>query len=233
MKALVAGATGRTGKEIVRRLVEEGVPVTALVRDRAKAERALPVGSGLVTVVEGDVYQYASLGRAFEGVNTVFCATGATDPRNVLGPYQVDYEGTRNLVARARLGGVQRFVLVTSIGADEVLNPLNLFWGVLLWKKRAEQDLQRSGLDYLVVRPGGLLDAPREGRARGNLVLARAGTYGLAPGAQQPEGPVLRRDVADVCVEGSVDERARNQVVEVLTDPRAPKRMISELFAQL
>lgn len=45
-------------------------------------------------------------------------------------------------------------VLVTSVGADELLFPLNLLWGVLFWKKRAEEALQRSGLDYTIVRPG-------------------------------------------------------------------------------
>lgn len=61
-----------------------------------------------------------------------------------------------NLISAAKQKGVQKFVLVSSIGADDLANPLNLFWGVLFWKKRAEQELQRSGLTYTIVRPGGL-----------------------------------------------------------------------------
>jgi hypothetical protein len=38
-------------------------------------------------------------------------------------------QGTQNLVAAAQQKGVKRFVLVTSIGADDIVNPLNLFWG--------------------------------------------------------------------------------------------------------
>lgn len=38
---------------------------------------------------------------------------------------------------------------------DDPLFPLNLYWGVLFWKKQGEQALQRSGLDYTIVRPGG------------------------------------------------------------------------------
>lgn len=52
MKAVVAGATGRTGRAIVARLVEEGVPVNAIVRDRSKAEKVLPMDSGLITLFE-------------------------------------------------------------------------------------------------------------------------------------------------------------------------------------
>jgi uncharacterized protein YbjT (DUF2867 family) len=46
-------------------------------------------------------------------------------------------------------------VLVTSVGTDSPFFPLNLLWGVLFWKKRAEEALQRSGLDYTIIRPGG------------------------------------------------------------------------------
>lgn len=45
-------------------------------------------------------------------------------------------------------------VLVTSVGTDAPFFPLNLLWGVLFWKKRAEEALQRSGLDYTIIRPG-------------------------------------------------------------------------------
>ncbi len=53
-----------------------------------------------------------------------------------------------------RLQGVKKVVLVTSIGCDDPLFPLNLYWGVLFWKKQGEVALQRSGLDYTIVRPG-------------------------------------------------------------------------------
>ena len=59
--------------------------------------------------------------------------------------------------------GVSKFVLVTSIGCDDPLFPLNLFWGVLFWKKQGEVALQRSGLDYTVVRPGGWAGLGRAG----------------------------------------------------------------------
>jgi hypothetical protein len=51
------------------------------------------------------------------------------------GPFNTDYNGNLNLIAAAKAAGVKSFVLVTSIGADDILNPLNLFWGILFWKK--------------------------------------------------------------------------------------------------
>lgn len=92
--------------------------------------------------------------RAMAGCTAVICATGPTDRFNPLGPFEVDFRGVENLAAAAAKAGVTKFVLVSSIGADDPLFPLNLFWGVLFWKKQGELALQRSGLDYTILRPG-------------------------------------------------------------------------------
>ncbi len=84
-------------------------------------------------------------------------------------------QGTCNLVALAQRRGFKHVVLITSIGADDLLNPLNAFWGVLFWKKRAEEVVQRSGLPYTIVRPGGLKSRLRPGESEGNMVMARPG----------------------------------------------------------
>jgi nucleoside-diphosphate-sugar epimerase len=62
----------------------------------------------------------------------VIVASGANDKADPLGPFNVDYNGNLNLIAAAKAAGVKHFVLVTSIGTDDILNPLNLFWGVSL-----------------------------------------------------------------------------------------------------
>lgn len=65
---------------------------------------------------------------------------------------------------------------------------------ILFWKKRAEEALQRSGLPYTVVRPGGLKSklSPGESSA-GSIVMGRPGTYGFPP--LQKSGSILRSQV--------------------------------------
>ena len=111
-------------------LAKAGVPQRALVRDTSRANQLLGPGTSTLDIVRGDVYQYASLPSAMEGCTAVICCTGARDAKDPFGPFNVDYQGTLNLIAAAKTKGVKKFVLVTSIGADDVLNPLNLFWGV-------------------------------------------------------------------------------------------------------
>ena len=110
----------------------------------------------------------------------------ALDPS---GLFRVDFIGNANLVAAAsRAGSVRHFVLVTSIGADDLLFPLNLAWGVLFWKKRGEEALQRSGLRHTIVRPGGL----RSEGAAAPVVLRPGGTFGLRE-RSPPEASCARR----------------------------------------
>jgi uncharacterized protein YbjT (DUF2867 family) len=56
--------------------------------------------------------------------------SGANDKGDPVEPSNVDHNGNLNLNAAAKAAGVKHFVLVTSIGTDDILNPLNLFWGV-------------------------------------------------------------------------------------------------------
>ena len=125
---------------------------------------------------------------------------------------------------------------ITSIGTDDFFNPLNLLWGVLFWKKRAEEELQRSGLKYTIVRPGGLRDKPKEdgkvgGKVGGNIVMKGPNSYGLPP--KDPPGSILREQVADVCVNSLIESEADNKIVEIVAEEKASELTFSQLFASL
>ncbi|KAG2496346.1 hypothetical protein HYH03_005576 [Edaphochlamys debaryana] len=229
-KVLVAGATGGTGKAVVDALAARGVSVRALARDTTKAASMGLAGVGKTTeIVRGDVFQFGSLPPALDGCSSLVVCTGARDPTDPLGPFNVDYQGTLNLLAAARQSGsVRHVVLVSSIGADDLLNPLNLFWGVLFWKKRAEEEVQRSGLPYTIVRPGGLKTELRQGESVGSIVMAAPGTYGVPP---KKSGSILRSQVAEVCVAALAEPFAQNKVVEVIAERDAPAKTMTELFS--
>eukprot|EP00884_Botryococcus_braunii_P018185 jgi/Botrbrau1/504/Bobra.110_2s0134.1 len=225
LKAFVAGANGRTGRLIVERLASEGIPVRALARNATAAAKVLPSGNAGVQIVQGDVFQYSSLQGLLGDSNVLIIATGATAILNPFGSFNVDYQGTENLVAAAKAAKIKRIVLITSIGVDDVLFPLNLIYGVLFWKKRGEEAVQRSGIDYTIIRPGGLRD---DGVANGGLVFEGPDAFGLPP--RKTPGSILRKQVAEVVVDSLVIPAALNKVVEIISDSAVPKRSITELF---
>ena len=218
MKAFVAGATGETGRRIVSQLLDRGIEVRAFVRDTEKARSIFPAG---VEIVTGDVLRVDTLQDALAGCTVVFCATGARPSFDPTGPYLVDFEGTKNLVNASKAAGIEQFVLVTSLCVSKLLHPLNLFWGILVWKKWAEEYLQRSGLTYTIVRPGGLKNDDNDDR------IVMQGLDSLF------DGSIPRTKVAQVCVEAIGNESSRNKIVEIVARPDAPEKTFAELFTAI
>jgi uncharacterized protein YbjT (DUF2867 family) len=216
MKAFVAGATGETGRRIVQELVLRDIPVRALVRNIETARAILPAA---VELVIGDVLDLGTLPTAIGDSTVILCATGAKPSLDPTGPYQVDYQGTKNLVDVAKAKDIEQFVFVSSLCVSKFFHPLNLFWLILYWKQQAETYLKTSGLNYTIVRPGGLKndDNPNP------VVMSAADTLF--------DGSIPRQKVAQVCVESLSNPQSRNKILEIVSSPTATAKSWEELFA--
>jgi putative NADH-flavin reductase len=154
-RVLVFGATGPTGGEIVCQGLERGLDITAFVRDPAKLNVVSP---GLQTRT-GDVLDPASVDAAFaEGFDAVACALGMFHKQ----PETWLSDGTANIVAAMKKQGVNRIVVVSSLGAGDSRGQGNLLAKglqklllrhVLDDKTRQEAVLRESGLDWTAFRP--------------------------------------------------------------------------------
>ncbi len=115
--ALVTGANGHLGNNLVRLLLDRGIPVRASVRNIKNIEPFVGLNC---EIVQADITDKGSLIRALQGVE-VFYAVGAAfklwakDPEKEI--YEVNLEGTRNIVEAAAEAGVKRIVYVSSIAA--------------------------------------------------------------------------------------------------------------------
>lgn len=218
MKILVAGATGQTGRHIVRQLVAKNVPVKALVRNIEQAQTILPQEAELIV---GDVLKPETIAHHLSDCSVLMCATGAKPSLDPTGPYQVDYQGTKNLVDLAKANNIEHFVLVSSLCVSKFFHPLNLFWLVLYWKKQAEAYIQASGLNYTIVRPGGLKNEDNSEA----IVMKPADTLF--------DGSIPRIKVAQVCVEALFTPTAKSKIVEIVTSPEAESQTWSELFESI
>ncbi|XP_010516594.1 PREDICTED: uncharacterized protein At2g34460, chloroplastic-like [Camelina sativa] len=227
----VAGATGNTGKRIVEQLLSRGFAVKAGVRDVEKAKSSFKEDPSL-QIVRADVTE--GLEKLAEAIGddsqAVICATGFRPGFDIFTPWKVDNFGTVNLVDACRKQGVERFVLVSSIlvnGAamGQILNPayifLNLFGLTLVAKLQAEKYIRSSGINYTIVRPGGLKNDP----PTGNVVME--------PEDTMYEGSISRDLVAEVAVEALLNEESSFKVVEIVARAEAPKRSYKDLFASV
>ncbi|KAI9001825.1 hypothetical protein DFJ74DRAFT_697315 [Hyaloraphidium curvatum] len=214
----IFGASGQTGRVLVRQALDRNHPVTLLVRDPAKLPAELRADADRVSVIKGDVTNYEDVRRTIVAGNSAEeeAAGRAARPAGAvlscLGtqilsgpPTQVHSLGVRNMIKAMKSPGAatDRIVAMSAIGVGETAADVP-FWAwpatylannfilreVQADKAIMERELVESGLDYSIIRPPGLTN----GALTGNYTFG-PGLFGLL---------VSRADVADLmlkCVE--------------------------------
>ncbi len=237
---LVTGATGHIGNVLIRKLIEKGEKVRALIW---RGEDTTPIRDLDVERVEGDVLDPESLEHALEGVNTVYHLAGIISimPGSDSMVRRVNLEGTRNMLAAARVAGVKRLVYTSSIHAirraphgvliDESLpfDPENPYGTYDRSKAEASLEVQqavREGLDAVIVCPTGVI-GPYDfrGSEMGSVIQDAA----LGKAAPYVDGAYDFVDVRDVA-EGMIlaGEKGKKGESYILSGQRISVRYLLE-----
>jgi uncharacterized protein YbjT (DUF2867 family) len=151
---IVFGATGKLGIEIVRDLRERGDQVTAFVRPTSDRSSLEPLG---VNFAVGDVLDPASVQAAFKAGN--FDAAIAT--LAAISVPDLDRQGNINVADAAVAAGVDRVILISTVGAGDSRDAAPLISRlalskVLPQKTAAEAHYRANVPRYTIIRPGGL-----------------------------------------------------------------------------
>lgn len=183
--------------------------------------RHLDVASDSISSMTTDV---------LSGADSLVIAVGFVPGLNPLkmnaAAHEVDNVGTCKLIDAAKAAGIKKIVLVSSILTNgrnwgQEKSPgftiTNAFGNVLDEKLVAEQYLRASGIDYTIVRPGGLKSKPPTGALR----ISGEDTLN--------SGEISRDLVADVCVASLTDGKARNKVLEIIEDEESGPKVFNGL----
>ena len=143
---LLTGATGNVGSALLHRLVADGHPVRALVRD----SRRLGPDRVRVQIALGDLSDASSYRNALRGVTTVIHLAAAIRDQERQGATieEVNALGTLRLVRAAERAGVERFVFFSAIGAS--LHSHSRFFRA---KAQAEQAVEDSSMKTTTFMP--------------------------------------------------------------------------------
>ncbi|XP_058758080.1 protein TIC 62, chloroplastic-like [Vicia villosa] len=241
----VAGATGKVGSRTVRELIKLGFKVRAGVRNTQKAsalvqsvkQLKLDGASGggeaveKLEIVECDLEKPDQIGSALGNASTVICTIGASEKEifDITGPCRIDYRATKSLVNAATVAKVNHFILVTSLGTNKFGFPaaiLNLFWGVLIWKRKAEEALIASGIPYTIVRPGGMERPTDAYKETHNVTLSTEDTlFG---------GQVSNLQVAELMAAMAKNpDLSYCKIVEVIAETTAPLTPAEKLLTTI
>lgn len=245
MVAGATGQTGR--RVLERLAAQQGTQVIAAVRNVDKASKSLSESSTVVRgamiqkvpsldaagieLRKLDVASdsTADITSVLQGADSLVIAVGFV-PGNPLkmnaAAHEVDNVGTCKLIDAAKAAGVKKVVMVSSILTNgrawgQEKSPgfvvTNAFGNVLDEKLVAENYLKASGLDYTIVRPGGLKAKP----PTGSLKISGEDTL-IA-------GEISRDLVADVCVASLTDGKASKKVLEIIEDEESEPKVFNGL----
>ncbi len=211
MKIAIIGATGGTGKYVVGKALELGHEAIAV----ARRPEAIASAKRLV-IRQGDVLNVSSLAAAVTGADVVISCIGPSSSAASKGllntltsnfsPGTVMSEGIPNIVEACLHAGVRRFVMQSGIGlsSGQELSAVNrlmlginrrVFSKAIQDKKAAEQAVQRSELEWVIVRPAGLSHIPA------------ALSYTAGPSARiAPFRPLPFADCADCLIRAAATE---------------------------
>ena len=191
---LVAGANGTTGKKIVNLLKSSQYfnPI-AMIRKEEQADQFI---SQKVDYVIADLEE--DLSHAVKNIDKVVFAAGSGGKKVV----EVDQEGAKRLIDVSKMGNVKKFVMLSSMGADQPEKAEDLK-DYLKAKHNADEHLKSSGLNYAIVRPGALTNDNAYGKIDLQTKLTK-------------QGEISRDDVAQTLSRSLNDDVANNVTFEII-----------------
>jgi len=182
MKLLILGATGPTGRELVKQALAAGHEVAALVRGSANI--------GGVEVIRGDATDASTVTSAVRGRDAILSALGTGKSFK-----------SRDLMSRVApnlIAAGKRLLFVSAAGVGESFNEMppfgklffrTLLRGIYADKAKADDAIRASTLESTIVRPMMLTNGPRTGSYR---VAEHLPLHGMPK--------ISRADVADFMI---------------------------------
>lgn len=165
MQVAIAGAHGQIGRRLTGMLVANGDGVTGLVRNPDHVGEIERLGAtGVVCDLEHAGIQEVT--AALDGCDAAVFAAGAGPGSGAERKRTMDRDGAISLLNAATRAGVGRFVIVSSVGAENPPDDDAVFSVYLRAKAEADAAVMASDRAWTVLRPGGLTDDPGTGRVR-------------------------------------------------------------------
>ena len=204
MRVVIVGGHGKIALLLERLLAERGDQAVGLIRNPAHVGDVQKAGAEAV-VCDLEAASAEDVAVLLAGADAVVFAAGAGPGSGAPRKDSVDRGASVLMADGAERAGVRRFVQISSMGTGQPPRPgTDEVWAAYITAKTAaEDDLRARDLDWTILRPGRLTDAPPTGRIR------------LAP-PPVPRDTVPRADVAAVVVALLDNPGTRHQTLELV-----------------
>jgi uncharacterized protein YbjT (DUF2867 family) len=204
MDVAIAGGHGKVALRLARLLTADGHRVRAIIRNPAQAADVEAEGAEPVVLDLEALAGVTDLADAVRGTDAVVFAAGAGPGSGPERKRTVDFGAAVKLIAAAQSAGVDRYVMVSTMGADDPDARDEAMRPYFLAKGEADAALRASDLAWTIVRPGALTDDPGTERVAVTEHLGRWGS-------------IARDDVAAVLATVLTEGLAVRRTFEVIS----------------
>jgi uncharacterized protein YbjT (DUF2867 family) len=201
VNVVILGGHGKIALRLEKLLAERGDSPRGIIRKTEQARDLEEIGAEPIVL---DIENVDDISDALAGSDAVVFAAGAGPGSGPARKRTVDYGGAVKLVDAAKAQGIGRYVIVSAIGANRPETWSDEMRPYQEAKSEADKYLVESGLDYTIIRPGGLTDDP----GTGSVQIAERVDYGT----------VTRDDVAAVIAECLVADNTIGKAFDLLND---------------
>lgn len=215
-KVFVIGGAGKVGRKLIDQLTKRGHQTHAMYRNAAQVSELQSLGA---IPVEGNLLKLDAerLSKLMEGSDVVVFTAGAGGKGGMEMTNAIDGKGLELAIEASKLANIKRFLLVSvfpeALRGKEVSET---FENYMVVKKQADVILAATDLDWVILRPGTLLDSSGTGKINAGLAI--------------PYGEVSREDVAATLVE-IIEQPQLNRIIIELTQGHTPvKHSIQQLI---
>ncbi|MCR9253718.1 MAG: SDR family oxidoreductase [bacterium] len=196
---VVAGATGYLGIHLVNELQNLRTPFRAIARNGKKLESQ---GLNSDQIINAEVTDFKTLQGQMEGADVLISTVGITRQKDGLSYMDVDYQANVNLLKEAKKAGVKKFIYVSVINGESMKH-----LKIMEAKEKFVDELKRSGLEYLIVRPNGFFSDMKD-----FLDMAKKGKVYLFGSGEFKLNPIHGTDLAKAIIE-SIDSNQKELIV--------------------
>ena len=212
MRVLIVGANGHIGRRLIKQMSSSHHQSVAMIRDadQARALRDLGADETVVADLEADVQ------HAFDGCDAVIFTAGSGGHTGPEKTDAIDRDGAIAVIDAACKAGTDRFVMVSSMGADNPDDGPTDLQHYLRAKQAADAHLRTSGLRYTIVRPGSLSDD------EGTSTVEAAGEL-------HRRGSIARADVAAFLINVLDAPNTEGKTIELLAGDTPLQEAIAAL----
>lgn len=216
MRIAIAGAHGNIALHLTRRLTARGDSVIGLIRNPEHAEDVRTAG-GEPVVCDLERATVQELAAAIDGADGAVFAAGAGPGSGAERKLTVDRDGAIKLLRAASAAGAPRYLIVSSVGAEDPPQDDEVFSVYLRAKAQADQAVRESDREWTIVRPGPLTDDPGADRVK--------------LGVEPFRGHVAREDVAALLDALVHEPRAAGLVLYVGAGDEPTDRALEQALA--